>query len=181
MGKQGSPTDQAVLPEAPTESESVEGAPTTESAELAQLQSQLAAAQQLASQKEEAYRRALADYQNLQRQTGQEKQRLVQLAEMTLLLDLLPTLDHLEMAITHGVDPAVQMVRDQLFRTLEQHGLTRIPAEVGQEFDPELMEVIDTTDGPPNQVVTIARQGYQLKGTVVRHVQVIVGKAKKRK
>ena len=144
------------------------------------LAEQLAQLQQLCDQKEEAYRRALADYQNLRRQNEQERQRLIQLAGQGVITDLLPILDHLEMAAEHLSDPAVLMVRDELRRTLQQHGLTPLTVEAGQEFDHNLMEVIDIQPGSPNQVLSVAQVGYQLNGTVIRHAKVIVGKANKK-
>src|ERR1051326_5842694 len=47
------------------------------------------------------YRRALADYHNLQKRVSEEKQDWVRAANKELLLRLLPVLDTLEMAQKH--------------------------------------------------------------------------------
>lgn len=149
----------------------VEGSPN--------LEQQVSELQAAYKQKEEAYRRALADYQNLRRQCEQEKQRLIQFAGLNLIEALLPTLDHVEMAARHLSDPAIQMVKDEFLRTLQHHGLETVPVEAGQEFDHQVMEAIDTQEGPANEVLEVVQVGYQLNGQVVRHAKVIVGKEKK--
>jgi len=138
------------------------------------LQSELEALQQQVQEKEELYRRALADYRNLQAQTQQEKIRLIQMASAGLMEEMLPTLDHLEMALQHFKDPSLQMIADQLLQVLQSHGLARIEV-AGQPFDHLTMEAVDTAAGEKDVVVALRRQGYRLNGNVLRHAQVVVG------
>lgn len=139
---------------------------------------QLSELQQALQQKDEAYRRALADYQNQRRQFEQEKARIIQFASLSMIEELLPTLDHLEMVVKHVADPAVQMVRDEFVRVLRQHGLEPIEIKPNSEFDHNLMEAIDTKPGSAGKVLEVAQTGYQLNGVVIRHAKVIVGKEK---
>jgi len=139
---------------------------------------QLSELQQALQQKDEAYRRALADYQNQRRQFEQEKARIIQFASLSMIEELLPTLDHLEMAVKHVADPAVQMVRDEFVRVLRQHGLEPIEIKPNSEFDHNLMEAIDTKPGSAGKVLEVVQTGYQLNGVVIRHAKVIVGKEK---
>jgi len=138
------------------------------------VQEQIAGLQQQVQEREELYRRALADYRNLQQQTQQEKIRLIQMASAGLMEEMLPTLDHLEMAMQHFKDPSLQMIADQLMQVLQAHGMTRIEA-VGQPFDHLTMEAVDTAAGEKDVVVALRRHGYRLNGNVLRHAQVIVG------
>jgi molecular chaperone GrpE len=142
----------------------------TKKAELAELET----LQQQVVEKEELYRRALADYRNLQQQTQQERARLIQMAASGVVEDLLPTLDHLEMALQHFKDPSLQMIADSLMQTLQNHGLVRIEA-AGMPFDHETMEAVDTAAGEKDVVVQVRRNGYRLNGNVIRHAQVVVG------
>lgn len=138
------------------------------------VQEQIATLQQQVQEREELYRRALADYRNLQQQTQQEKIRLIQMASAGLMEEMLPTLDHLEMAMQHFKDPSLQMIADQLMQVLQAHGMTSIEA-VGQPFDHLTMEAVDTAVGEKDVVVALRRQGYRLNGNVLRHAQVVVG------
>ncbi len=135
--------------------------------EIETLQQELTAAQ-------EAHKRALADYKNLEFRVSQERAQIRKIASAEVLQDLLPTLDHLEMALQHFADPSLQMIANQLKATLEQHGLKRI-VTVGQPFSAETMEAVDVIAGPKDQVVREQRAGYTLFETVVRHAHVVVG------
>lgn len=140
-----------------------------------ELQALLEIEQSAKQSAEEAYKRALADYQNLQFRTQQERAQLIKNAGSELLQDLLPTLDHLDLALKHFTDPSLQMVANELRKTLEQHGLQKIET-IGQAFDPSTMEAVDTAPGTENQVVSEQRAGYKLGQAVIRHALVVVGK-----
>lgn len=139
-----------------------------------EFQAQLEEAQAARLQAEEAHKRALADYHNLQQRTQQERQIWMERASAELLADLLPTLDHLELALKHFSDPSLKMVASELLKTLERHGLERLPT-VGQPFDPNTMEAIDTAAGEKDQVISEQRSGYRLGKSVLRHASVVVG------
>ncbi|MCD8507191.1 nucleotide exchange factor GrpE [Candidatus Woesebacteria bacterium] len=131
--------------------------------------------QQLVVEKEEAHKRALADYQNLLRRSTEEKKALVASANQNIVADLLPTLDHLEMAMQHYPDGSLQMIVNDLKKTLENYGLQKMEV-VGKPFDANTMEAVDTADGESGHVVREQRSGYTLHGTVLRHAEVVVGK-----
>lgn len=144
----------------------------------ADLSAQLEKTKEQLSAKEEAYKRALADYQNLLNRFNQDKIRLTQLAAADLVIDLLPILDHLNLAVDHLGDDSVKMIRDELLVVLEKHGVQALPIKVNDNFDHEKMEVVETVDGQDGQVATIYQPGYQLNGQVIRHAKVAVGKSK---
>ena len=61
---------------------------------------------------------------------------------------------------------------------LETAGLEPIPV-ADRPFDPDLMEVVDTTTGTgdtPGTVVEVVRAGYWWRGKVFRYAQVKVAK-----
>jgi molecular chaperone GrpE len=62
-------------------------------------------------------------------------------------------------------------------RALRQHGLEPI-LTLGQPFDPERMEAIDTAEGTgrPGEVVEEVRRGYLWNGRVFRFAQVRVAR-----
>lgn len=124
---------------------------------------------------ENKYRRALADYQNLQKRVGEEKQDWVRAANKELLLRLLPVLDTLMLASQHVDDQGLKVSINQFLDALKSEGVIKIEAE-GKEFDPHLMECVSIEDGEENKVLEEARKGYMIYDRILRPAQVKVGK-----
>ena len=102
------------------------------------------------------------------------------------LKELLPVLDHLEMAIAHAdAEPeklveGVEMIAGQFERALGAQGVTRVAAEPGTPFDPEhheALERVETEDYPPGTVTTALRAGFLLNGRLLRAARVTVSTA----
>lgn len=123
------------------------------------------------------WKRALADYQNLEKRTKEEKEEFAKFANRELILKLLPILDTFKKLTEHLKDEGLRLVIKQFCDVLEKEGLERIEV-LGKEFNPEEMECVDVTEGEENKVVRETRAGYRLKGKVIRVAQVIVGKKK---
>lgn len=138
------------------------------------LQAQVEQLSHQVEEKEEAYRRALADGQNIRRQAQNERKQIIQMGCAELIADILPTLDHLEMALQHFADPSLKMIVTELQRVLKQHGLEKITAG-DQEFDPAVMEAVEIGEGKANHVIRVQQPGYTLNGSVLRHAKVVVG------
>ncbi|MDE2589364.1 MAG: nucleotide exchange factor GrpE [Patescibacteria group bacterium] len=119
-------------------------------------------------------KRYLADYQNLQRRTQEQKSEWIRSANRDLLLKMLPVLDTLMLAQKHIQDKGLQISIDQFFTILEQEGVTRIKT-FGEEFTPHLMEAIGTMDGDEGKVLEEVRAGFKMHEAVLRSAQVIVG------
>lgn len=141
--------------------------------ELEQVQAELARTQEQLVQAQEAQRRALADYQNLQRRTQEERSYVAKMATQDLVSDLLDHLDHLSMAVEHSKDAGLEMIVGQLWGTLKNHGVEELQV-VGQPFNPDLMEAVETT-GTDGVVTKVVQRGYSLHGVVLRVAKVIVG------
>ena len=133
------------------------------------------ALKQLANQLETNYKRALADYQNLQRRTQEQKAEWITSANKELLLKLLPVLDTLMLAGKHIDDKGLHISIDQFVKILEQEGLTRIKT-IGEDFNPHTMECVTTQEGEEGKVLEEIRVGFMLYDQVLRSAQVIVGK-----
>lgn len=127
------------------------------------------------SEFEDKYKRALADYQNLERRTEEQKREWIMQASKNVILKILPVLDTLMLAQKHIEDKGLTISIDQFLKALQDEGITRIKA-VGEKFDPHLMEAIGTMEGKEGQVLEEVRTGYRLYDTVLRSAQVIVGK-----
>ncbi|HSW98027.1 MAG TPA: nucleotide exchange factor GrpE [Candidatus Saccharimonadales bacterium] len=126
---------------------------------------------------EQHYRRALADYQNLEKRTFEEKREWIRSGNKDLILKLLPVLDILMLAAKHIKDQGLDLSIQQFLDVLETEGVKRIET-LGKEFDPHTMECVEIIEGKENSVLEELRVGFTLNEKVVRPAQVKVGKAK---
>jgi len=134
------------------------------------------ALKELAQQLENQYKRALADYQNLEKRIAEEKIAWLKIANKNLLLKLLPGLDSLLLAEKHTQDDGVKISIKHFLDILENEGVKKIETN-GKAFDPNLMEAIGTAQGEDGKVIEEARSGYMLFDLILRPAQVIVGKS----
>jgi len=121
------------------------------------------------------WKRALADYQNLEKRVEEEKLSLTKFLNAALIEKLLVVLDDLERAQVHYRDKGLAMVVDKLRLILHSEGLKEIDADKA-DFDPETMDCVELVKGQDNKVVSIVERGYLLHDRVLRPVKVKVGK-----
>jgi molecular chaperone GrpE len=138
----------------------------------------------------DAHLRSIAELRNYRQRMGREQEEQRKYALAGVLEALIPTLDHLEMALRaaqeHGegqtaLAEGVWMTYRQMVETLGQFGLQAIPAE-GQVFDPNRHEALEREEvqpGDPSEGLITAelRRGYLLGERVVRPAQVRVAAA----
>ncbi len=124
------------------------------------------------------YKRARADYINLERRVREQQEEFVKLANSVLILKLLPILDDLEKAVETSGDDGLRLLLKNLKEVLKSEGVEEIKVKVGGKFDPEVMEGLQhgNTEGgtEAQKVVEILRKGYKVKGKVLRPAQVRV-------
>lgn len=123
---------------------------------------------------EENLKRALADYQNLQRRVLSEKSDIVKYANEDLLKTLLPSFDNLYLAEKYIQDEGIKLTMQKLTENLEEVGVRRIDVE-NKEFNPNTMECVEVVDGKKDMVVSEIRPGYMLFDKVIRPATVKVG------
>ncbi len=121
------------------------------------------------------WKRALADYQNLEKRVEREKKEFVKFSNASLLDKLLGVLDDLERADKHLDDEGLSLAVKQFHSILETEGVEEIKAE-GKEFDPEIMDCSELVPGGKNKVVEVVQKGYLLNNKVLRPAKVKVGK-----
>ena len=128
---------------------------------------------------EENWKRALADYKNLEKRSAQEKIVLVDFANIVLIENMLPILDNFVMLENHTEDVGIKMSIKEFVNVLENSGLKEIKVTKGDVFDPNLMEAVDSGQGQKNKIVEIVRAGYSFRDKLIRPVSVKVGQGKK--
>ncbi len=126
---------------------------------------------------ENQLKRALADYQNLEKRIAEEKSNWIKLANKDLILKLLPVLDNLFLAQKHIQDEGLNLSIRKFLEILSEEGVQRIKTE-DSEFDPNTMECVSVQGGEEGKVLEEVRPGFVLNETVLRPAQVTVGSAK---
>ncbi|MCA9333071.1 nucleotide exchange factor GrpE [Candidatus Saccharibacteria bacterium] len=131
----------------------------------------------------EALQRERADSDNIRRRHEEQINSVREHVKVQVIIELLPVIDNFERALKHipkdleGNDyvRGVQGVVKQFEDTLGQMGVERIKA-VGEKFDPQLHEAVQTEEGDgKDEVVSEELQsGYRLGNNVIRHAMVKV-------
>ena len=133
---------------------------------------------------DDRYLRLQADFDNYRKRVLREKDEIYRLANQDIMEELLPVIDHVELAFasageSHQHDPVVEgfrLVADQLMGVLTKFGLSPIETDA-QEFDPNQHEAIlhmPSPDVAENFIVSQARGGYKLGERLLRASQVVV-------
>ncbi|MBI2195454.1 MAG: nucleotide exchange factor GrpE [Candidatus Levybacteria bacterium] len=132
--------------------------------------------QQKIAQLEEQVKRSLADYQNLEKRTKEERGQWIRQANKDIITRLLPVLDTLILASEHVRDEGLVLSIKQFLDILRSEGVEKIET-VGAGFDPALMEGVGTVPGEEGKVVQEVRPGFRYTNEgVLRPAKVIVGK-----
>jgi len=131
------------------------------------------------------YLRLYAEFENYKKRVSKDKEELIKYGNEKLLHELLPVIDHLEMALKHATNDAssglvqgVEMTLKELKKTLQKFGLTEIASD-GQSFDPLIhhaMAQVERGDVDENTVIEEYRKGYMLNDKVIRAAMVAVSK-----
>lgn len=127
--------------------------------------------------KDALYKRALADYVNLEKRVEDQARRRIQLAVATFIGQLLEPLKNLELQFEHTKDAVAEVILKQMKQTFEQAGIKEIGHE-GDDFTSQTMEAIEMAEGPAGKVIKVLEKGYVLDWVVIKPARVVVGKAK---
>ena len=128
--------------------------------------------------------RLQADFDNYRKRMMREKADIYRRANEDIMEELLPVLDHLDMAMAavgdsghyDSIVKGFKLVGEQLLSVVTKFGLTPIET-VGVPFDPNVHEAIlqmPSTGVPENGIVSRTRAGYMLGGQLLRAAQVVV-------
>ena len=119
-------------------------------------------------------RRLQAEFENYKKRMVRQQTDLLERAAEQLVLKLLPVLDTVDLARSHGASEDAEQVAGSLITVLEKEGLERIDP-VGDPFDPTQHEAVQHEPGDGDAIVSgLMRAGYRWKGRVVRPAMVTV-------
>ena len=117
----------------------------------------------------DALRRLQAEFENYKKRMVRQQTDTLERASQALVEKLLPVLDAVDLARSHGTSDDLEQVAGALLDVLGKEGLERIDP-VGQPFDPNEQEAVqhEPGDGEDPVVATLFRAGWRWKGRVLR-------------
>ena len=124
-----------------------------------------------------------AELQTERRRSAEQRAAAAKYRDEDLLLDLLPAIEGLELALNADVSDqwgdGVKLAVREMKRRLEMRGVSLIDSSAGQAFDPNEHEALayqETDVQPPEHIVQLVRPGYRLHDRLLRPAQVIVAR-----
>jgi molecular chaperone GrpE len=128
------------------------------------------------------WQRAQADFINYKRFVEQDKAESLKYANAGLLVNILPVLDDLELALAavphkeahHKSMEGFKMIERKFRAILVKLGVTPI-LSLGMEYDYRTMEAVTSVKGKKDIVIQELEKGYKLQDKVIRPAKVVVG------
>jgi molecular chaperone GrpE len=124
-----------------------------------------------------------AELQTERRRFSEQRSAAAKYRDEDLLLDLLPVIEGLELALNTEVSPqwgeGVKLAVREVKRRLEMRGVSLIDQAVGRPFDPNEQEALayqESREHAPDHVIQLVRPGYRLHDRLLRPAQVIVAR-----
>jgi len=125
----------------------------------------------------EDLQRLQADYANYRKRVDRDRAVAYELAVASVLNELLPILDDLDRARTHGeLEGGFKSVADQIENAVTKIGLVKF-GEAGTPFDPQIHEALmhlTSTEVIEATATEILQKGYKYKERVLRPARVTV-------
>lgn len=136
-------------------------------------------------EKENAFLRLTAEYQNYRKRVEKEKFELMKYANEKIMVDLLEIMDNFERALcsvdlehekNKSMVDGVNLIKNSLHSLMDKYEVIAIDS-INNPFDPELQSAVmmEEKEGVESGIVIEEFQkGYKLKDKVIRHAMVKV-------
>ena len=129
----------------------------------------------------ELAKRTQADFENYRKRMARENAAAAERGAAKLAKELLPALDHLELALKaaeghQDVIKGFALVRDELLAALGKSGIQAF-SPAGERFDPnehEAMAQQPADDAESGTVLEVYQQGFRINGQILRPARVVV-------
>lgn len=127
---------------------------------------------------EDRYIRLAADFDNFRKNKTLEIDNIKRTAKKDLMLDLLPVVDAIMLAEKNGeqMPEGVKNILKMFMTTLTNNGLAKY-GNAGDKFNETIYDAVGAVhyDGVETGIIhEIAKYGYTLNDSIIRHAQVIV-------
>ena len=147
----------------------------------------------VAKESQENYDRLLrvsAEFENYKKRSARELADTQKYANQSLVRDLLPIIDSLELALKSAAEPTnqadgclldgVALTRKEILKVFENNHIDQIEA-IGKPFDPNFHEAVmreESDEYPENTVISELQKGYLMHDRLIRPTMVIVAMPK---
>jgi molecular chaperone GrpE len=129
----------------------------------------------------ELAKRTQADFENYRKRMAREQALAADRGAKKLATELLPALDHLELALKaaaghEDVIKGFALVRDELLAALAKSGIQAF-SPAGEQFDPnehEAMAQQPSEEAESGTVLEVYQQGFRINGQILRPARVVV-------
>jgi len=138
------------------------------------------------------WQRAVADYQNLQKEMAARRSELVAMSELQILEEFIPVYDNFKMAFAHHPElkssednnkqiknwiDGIGHIMKQFGYILKAHNVEEIKT-VGEKFNPEHHEAAGEEESKekPGIIIRELSGGYTMKGRVIKVARVVMAK-----
>lgn len=160
------------------ETEDGEGNTQTGAQKLTELREKLKKVQKERDEYLDSLQRMKADYINARKRFEDDGKSMARFAAESVVAELLPVMDALEMALMHGgATDGVKNIKTQLEKVFTENGVAAF-GEIGEVFDPALHEPVETlaveTVEEDNKVSKVHQKGYSLNGRIIRPARIAV-------
>lgn len=166
----------------PEQSEAKDEMHETQEASCTELEEELEAAQQEASDYKDKYLRAQAEMVNFKKRLERRYEEQIEEEKKRLLLKFLSVADNLERALNHAdlnedsLRDGIQLTYQEFQHLLAQEGVEQMAPE-GQPFAPsyhEAVAIVPTSEAEVDTVVAEIQKGYLYRDQLLRPARVHV-------
>ncbi|MFA7561407.1 MAG: nucleotide exchange factor GrpE [Candidatus Izemoplasmatales bacterium] len=131
------------------------------------------------------YYRNLAEMENYKKRMSEDLKKERKYSSMPLADKLIDTVEVFDQALNTETDDnnlknflyGFKMIKDMMFNALKDEGVTLIESKVGDDFDPNIHEAMDTDynqEKPENSILKIVKKGYKFKDRILRPTMVVI-------
>jgi len=134
--------------------------------------------------------RVSAEFENYKKRSIRELADVQKYANQSLVKDLLPIIDSLELALKSARESSnhtdgclldgVELTRKEILKVFKKNNIEQIAA-VGKPFDPNFHEAVmreESDDYPENTVINEMQKGYLMHDRLIRPAMVVVAMPK---
>lgn len=138
---------------------------------------------------EEQVKRIQADNINFRRRKNEEVEQRLKFANEFLIKDIIGELDNFERALKVEYDKmdkfieGFKLIEENFLEILKNYGVEKMES-LGKSYDYHLHEALATEEDltkPDGTILEVYKEGYMLKGKIVRHAAVKVNQIKNKK
>ena len=128
----------------------------------------------------------LAEFDNFQRRSFNEKEASRKYQGVDIIKDLLPAFDDINRTLEHenadneSIFKATQLIHSKIEKILEKYSIIKIKS-LGENFDPTLHEALleqESNAIEEGKIIEEYESGYKYHDKIIRHAKVVVSKGK---